>query len=86
MKGDEAFDWAALVPHIVHPLKVAIVEAMWWLGEPLSASDLTKVIDDKKFGLSHLSYHMVSLADAGAIEVVKRRRVRGSIEKFYFFP
>jgi Helix-turn-helix domain len=85
VKGDEQFSWDVLVPHIVHPLKVSIVEALWWIGEPLSATDLMKVIGDEKYGLSHISYHMVKLANAGAIEVVGSRPVRGSLEKFYFF-
>jgi hypothetical protein len=83
--GDERFDWDSLVPHIVHPLKVSIVEAIYWIGEPLSASELTHVIGDDEFGLSHISYHMVTLAKAGALTVVRRRHVRGSVEKFYFF-
>lgn len=85
VNGEERFAWDALVPHVVHPLKVSIVEAMQWIGQPLSASDLTKVIDDEEFGLSHVSYHMVKLAKAGVIEVVGQRQVRGSLEKFYFF-
>ena len=83
---DEAFDWETLVPRIIHPLKVVIIEALQWIGKPLSASDLTKLIDDKKIGLSHVSYHVVTLSNVGAIKVVRKRQVRGSIEKFYFFP
>lgn len=83
--GGEPFSWDALVPHIVHPLKVSIIEALRWIELPLSASDLSKVIEDSKYGLSHVSYHMVALAGAGAIEVVRTRPVRGSLEKFYFF-
>ncbi len=85
MEGGETFAWDALVPHVVHPLKVSIVEVLHWVGQPLSASDLTKVIDDERFGLSHVSYHLVKLAEAGAIRVVRKRKVRGSVEKFYFF-
>ncbi|HEX4668432.1 MAG TPA: helix-turn-helix domain-containing protein [Solirubrobacterales bacterium] len=86
MKGGElSFDWDALVPHVLHPLKVAIVEALGWVGKPLSATDLTKLFDDDDFGLSHVSYHLLKLAEAGAIKVVRRRKVRGSVEKFYFF-
>jgi hypothetical protein len=85
VEGGEPFTWDALVPHIVHPVKVAIIEALRWIGEPLSASDLTKVIDDEKCGLSPVSYHLVRLAKAGTVEVVRSRPVRGSLEKFYFF-
>jgi hypothetical protein len=85
VRGGERFDWGELVPLIVHPLKVTIIEAIDWIDEPLSASDLTKVIDRKKFGLSHVSYHLNQLGKVGALKVVRRRRVRGSVEKFYFF-
>ncbi len=85
MVGDEPFHWDLLVPYVVHPLKVSIIEALRWIDVPLSATDLTKVIEDEKFGLSHVSYHMVKLAEAGVVEVTGSRQVRGSIEKFYFF-
>jgi len=85
VRRDERFDWGELVPLIVHPLKVMIIEAIDWIDEPLSASDLTKVVDRKKFGLSHVSYHLNQLGKVRALKVVRRRQVRGSIEKFYFF-
>lgn len=39
MEGNEPlpFDWAALVPLVVHPMRVTIIEALCWVGEPLSA-------------------------------------------------
>jgi Helix-turn-helix domain len=84
-EGDEAFDWSVLVPRVVHPLKVAIVEGLLWVKEPLSATDFEKVLDGK-FSLSLISYHLLTLQEAGALEVVRRRQVRGAVEKFYFFP
>jgi hypothetical protein len=86
MKRDKRFDWEGLVPRIVHPMRVTIIEAIEWVGVPLSASDLTKVIDDEEVGVSHLSYHLNRLGDVGCLKPVRRRQVRGSIEKFYFFP
>jgi len=85
MNEGEPFAWDLLVPHIVHPLKVAIVEAMWWVGTPLSASDLTKLIDDPAYSLSHVSYHVGKFADCGVFKKVRQRQARGSVEKFYFF-
>jgi hypothetical protein len=85
-RGDEAFDWSVLVPRVVHPLKVVIVEALWWVDQPLSAADLTKLIGDGEIGLSRVSYHVVGLAKAGILRKVRERPVRGSVEKFYFFP
>lgn len=85
MRGDERFDWGALVPLVVHPLKVTAIEAIEWIGVPLSASDLSKVIDEDKHRVSHVSYHLNRLAALGVLKVVRRRQVRGSVEKFYFF-
>jgi DNA-binding transcriptional ArsR family regulator len=79
------FDWGALVTCLVHPMRVAIVEALVHIGEPLSATDLRKVFGDD-LDLSFISYHVVQLAKMGAIVKVRERPVRGSLEKFYFFP
>lgn len=79
------FEWGALVPVLVHPLRVAIIEALIQIDQPLSATDLRKVFDEK-FDLPLISYHVAQLAKVKAIVKVRERPVRGSIEKFYFFP
>jgi hypothetical protein len=86
MEGGEfyAFDWAALVPHVVHPLKVAIIEALVWIGEPLSPAELERILDHQ-FGLSLVSYHVNKLVETGVLEPVGNRPVRGAMETFYFF-
>lgn len=86
MEGGEfyAFDWAALVPHVVHPLKVAIIEALVWIGEPLSPAELERVLDHQ-FGLSLVAYHVNKLVEAGVLQAVGSRPVRGAMETFYFF-
>lgn len=86
MRGGERFEWSTLVPQIVHPLKVAIVEALLWVDQPLSASDLTKLIDNQRYGVAQVSYHLVKLADVGALEVVRTGVARGAVERFYFWP
>jgi hypothetical protein len=85
VKGGEQFHWDALVPHVVHPVKVSIVEAMSWMDQPLSSTELVRLIDDEGIYLSHVAYHVRKLADAGAIEPVSKRQVRGATETFYFF-
>lgn len=78
------FDWAALIARLVHPTKVAIIEALSYLGQPLSATDLTKVFDEpKQLYLSLVSYHAKKLAKDGMLVVVGSRHVRGSLEQFY---
>lgn len=80
------FEWDALVPLLIHPTRVAIIEAIRWVGEPLSATDLKKLFGDDEIGLSDISYHLVRLAKVNAVVKVRERQVRGSLEKFYFFP
>lgn len=41
------FCWGALVAHVLHPLDVQIVEALAWIGRPLSTADLARLFDDE---------------------------------------
>jgi hypothetical protein len=84
--GDEPypFDWAKLVPQVVHPLRVATVEALRWINQPLSPSELHEVFDGE-FGLSLVSYHVNVLADSGVLVEVGNRQARGARQTFYFF-
>jgi hypothetical protein len=66
-------------------MRVSIIEALRWIGEPLSATDLRKVFDGR-FALPVVSYHLIALAQIDALVQVGQRSVRGSVEKFYFFP
>lgn len=83
--GSEAppFEWEALVPHLVHPIKVAVIEALLWVDQPLSSTDLMKLFCREDMGLSHISYHVRALAKMRVLKKVRERRVRGSIETFY---
>jgi hypothetical protein len=71
-----------LVPHVIHPDKVAIVEAMHYVGLSISALDLHLAIGGER-GLSHTSYHVRALAESGVIRKVSQRKRRGVIQKFY---
>jgi predicted MarR family transcription regulator len=84
LEGDELpqFDWAVLVPQAIHPRRVEIIEAMRWLDNPLSSSDLVQVLD-KKFTVNHLAYHVRELWKAGALEKTRTRQVRGAMETYY---
>lgn len=78
----ESFSWEALVPRLVHPVKVEIIEAMSWIGLPLSATDLDRVLRGQ-IGVSLLSYHLRKLAEVGALRKVRREPVRGAVQTFY---
>jgi len=85
--GDEAAQvWEALVPRVVHPVKVAVIEALRWIGRPMSPTELVVVLDCKDFYLGLVAYHVGKLVELGAVEPVRERQVRGAIETFYFFP
>lgn len=80
-----SFNWETLVPLLVHPAKVAIIEAMAWIEQPLSATDLDRLLQDH-VGVSLLSYHLRKLAELGVIERVRQETVRGAIQTFYALP
>lgn len=79
------FNWETLVPLLVHPVKVEVIEAMAWIGLPLSATDLDRVLRGR-VGVSLLSYHLRKLAEVGALERVRRDQVRGALQTFYALP
>ncbi len=80
------FDWGALVPFVIHPMRVAIIEALCWIGEPLSAIDFRRLFADERYSTSYISYHLTELGKAGVLVQVGARRVRGLTKKPYFFP
>lgn len=77
-----AFPWEECVPLFVHPIKVAIVEALIWVDEPLSAKLIEKLMDDGT-DLPLVSYHMRTLADLGILVNVKEEPVRGTVQTYY---
>jgi hypothetical protein len=81
-KNNRHFEWDMLVPYLIHPLKVAIVEAMSWIEEPVSPRELDRIFEDE-FGVSLVAYHVRVLADIGAVEKVRQQAVRGALQTFY---
>jgi hypothetical protein len=85
-RDERLFGWERLVPLLVHPARVAVIEALDWMAQPLSPSELVNLFDDDaNLYLSLVAYHVRGLAKFGVLEVVDRRPVSGSTEKFYFF-
>ncbi len=77
------WSWEALVPHLIHPTKVQVIEAMLWIGRPMSAVDLERVFNGSP-RLGVISYHLKRLAGPGILECVGTRQVRGAVESFYW--
>lgn len=82
--GKQSFDWGSLVPRCIHPIKVAIIEAMSWIDQPLSATELRAILGKESFGLGTVAYHVNTLAQLGVIEATHQRQVRGARETYYF--
>jgi hypothetical protein len=83
--GGLSFDWGALVPYVLHPLKVEIIEAIGWVGKPLSAIELTRMLGYDKGQVAVMSYHFKVLVEMGVFELTHTRQRRGARETFYFF-
>lgn len=82
----EARVWEALVPRLLHPTKLLVVEALLWLGEPMSAIGLSRMLDDPGYSGGVISYHLRVMAEAGVLMRAGRRSVRGAEELFFYFP
>jgi len=80
--NNDHFNWDTLVPYLVHPVKVAIIEAMEWVDVPLSPRELDRIFDEE-FGVSLVAYHMRTLAEVGVVEKVGQQPVRGALQTFY---
>jgi Helix-turn-helix domain len=79
------FSWTSLVAATIHPVKVAIVEALLWVHEPLSATELTELFGHPDYNLDVVLYHLKGLIRLEVISVNSTRRVRGAREKYLFF-
>lgn len=79
---EQHFNWDSLVPYLVHPMKVAIIEAMEWVDEPLSPRELDLMFDEQH-GVSLIAYHMRTLVEVGVVEKVGQQPVRGAVQSFY---
>ena len=86
---DAGLVFESLVAHVIGPIRLAAIEAMLWIEEPISTTLLTSVLEglevDGELYPGRISYHLRALAQYGLIEVVARRPVRGAHENYYFF-
>lgn len=73
------YDWMRVIPTLIHPVKIGIIEALRRIDEPLSATDITAM-----FGggveTSQVSYHMGMLAAAQVVVKVSERPSKARTE------
>jgi len=77
--------WEELAPRLLHPTKLAFIQALLEAGEPLPLAELAEVA---KIAKDHAEQHCKRMRTAGVLEVVKvASRAEGEGEEpFYFFP
>jgi hypothetical protein len=83
--GEPLIDWDALAPHIEHPARASIVEALRWIG-PLTPPDLWGVLDEPELHLPNIAYHVTVLVREEVVMAIARRPAGASTENLYFFP
>ena len=68
--GDEQLIWRTLVPRLVHPARLQIVEALMNQGRPMSAEELAPSVPQAEGNTDLVRYHAKAMTEAGALEVV----------------
>jgi DNA-binding transcriptional ArsR family regulator len=77
-------NWQLLARANTHPLRISILEALELdEGRCLSPNDLSYEL---QVPLSNVNYHVTELFNAGLLELVDERPVRGATEHFYRLP
>jgi hypothetical protein len=79
--GNQGF-WEELALRLLHPTQLLIIEAIWWIEEPLSAT-LLQGVYESQISLSLFSYHCRRLEKLEVLEKVGEIPVRGVSEKLY---
>jgi hypothetical protein len=81
--------WEWYVANFVHPLKVAIVEALCWMGAPLSAVQLTKLCrgGGESFREPNVRYHLHQLVKVDVLAIVSSSPFdqEGGVDTFFYF-
>jgi hypothetical protein len=81
----EQFVWVGLAPRLIDPTKLAIIETLLRLEQPLAAEDLGAMIETS---LDLARYHCRVLVQAGVLEVIDLRFRAGQLtdEPVFDFP
>jgi hypothetical protein len=83
---DDEDIWQTLVPQLVHPTKIELVEALSWIGEPLSVSEFYAVLSPSKVPIDYVRYHLKGLHDAEVVMEAPKATLTGPDEQRYIFP
>ncbi len=77
MQDDNEEFWSSLPEKLSHPVRVPLVEALWWIGEPLSARETVDVLDGD-FTMWEVAHHLRALEELGVVEAPTADPGRGA--------
>jgi hypothetical protein len=81
--GDKRFNWETFVSRALHPIQLAMVEALIFIGLPISPGDLSQMYGEDECTPSHTGYHIKFLVDHDIIELFDTEQVRGTTRHLY---
>ncbi len=74
--------WAGLPEKAKHPRRIPVLEALWWVGEPLSAITLVDLFDGDGITMWEAEHHLRALKRLGVVKAdpgSRRPRDRGNV-------
>jgi len=83
--GDERFVWEVLVPRLLNPGALSIINTLLKEGKPLALRELAATVE---LSYDHARYHCQAMERRGVLEVVQLlpRSEGDGDEPSYFFP
>jgi DNA-binding transcriptional ArsR family regulator len=69
LSSDHEKLWSTLPAKLSHPVRAPIVEALWWIDEPLSAREAVDALDSD-FTMWEVAHHLRVLEELGVVEVL----------------
>jgi hypothetical protein len=82
----EQYIWTSLVPRLVHPTKLAIVETLVEAGEPLTVEGLISCLPAAYRNPETVKQHAMGMVEVGALEVTSGRRKEADANPLFYFP
>ena len=76
-------DWSLLIEQFVHEIKIGVLEALSWIGQPLSINELWRILGKRGYSYGLVSHHVRALATRGLIEPTDYRDAGSTREAFY---
>ncbi|HEX6781570.1 MAG TPA: hypothetical protein VF125_06000 [Solirubrobacterales bacterium] len=81
--GVDEFDWERVVPRIVNPTKIAIINLLRRERRPLSAAKMRRLTTEVEVTQAQMNYHCDTLLKAEVLEEVSAPPTAAANERFF---